>query len=65
MKLGDLLLVKPGSRTQPGTRYSQGIVVESQPHHGVVMVRWYDCMLHLENIETLSKYYVRISDETR
>jgi len=60
MKRGDLLLVRGGTHTEPGTRYSQGIVVESHGRFGTVMVRWFDGMLHLEEVERLHKYYVWI-----
>ena len=45
-------------------RYSQGIVVESQPRSGTVMVRWCDGMLHLEEVEKLERYYevIRVSE---
>jgi len=69
MKTGDFILVKEreknGMFVLPGTRYSQGIIVGSQPQYGVVMVRWYDGMLHLEEINRLEKYYEVISNESR
>jgi hypothetical protein len=69
VKLGDLILVKEkeknGVVVLPGTRFSQGIIVESQPKYGVVMVRWCDGMLHLEEMSRIEKYYQVISNETR
>jgi hypothetical protein len=66
VKVGDLILVKEknGTFALPGTRYSQGIIVESQPNYDVVMVRWCDGMLHLEEVHRLEKYYQVISNET-
>jgi hypothetical protein len=58
VRAGDLILVKKsGMFVLPGTRYFQGMVVESQPKYGVVMVRWNDGMLHLEEVDRLEKYY--------
>ena len=55
---------KNGMFVLPCTRYSQGIVVESQPLYGTVMVRWRDGMLHLEVVERLERYYevIRVSE---
>lgn len=68
MNVGDLILVKEreknGVVVLPGTRFSQGIIVESQPKYGVVMVRWCDGMLHLEEVDRLEKYYEVINNET-
>lgn len=63
MRVGDMILSR---RTETFSlpadfRYSQGIVVESQPRYGTVMVRWCDGMLHLEEVEKLERYYEVIS----
>ncbi len=66
MKIGDMILVKSlYSVVEPNSRYFQGIVVESQPRYGTVMVRWHDGMIHLEEPDRLKKYYEVISNETR
>jgi hypothetical protein len=67
MKRGDLLFVKPDDPVQPapGSRYSQGIVVEEFPQFNAVKVVWCDLFSHLEDIEPLEKHYARITNETR
>lgn len=65
MRVGDMILSRRSETFSlpPGFRYSQGIVVESQPRYGTVMVRWCDGMLHLEEVENLERHYEIIGIE--
>jgi len=65
MKLGDLLLVNPGTHVPPGGRYSQGVVLTNPTSLGFLTIAWRDGKITREFLGNVSKYYTVINSETR
>ena len=61
MKVGDLLLVKPGTNVPPGTRYSRGLVLEEVPKLHAVKIMWCDSFTEINDVMLLDQYYERIA----
>jgi len=65
MKLGDMLLVNPGTHVPPGGRYSQGVVLTNPTSLGFITIAWRDGKITMEGVGNVSKYYTVINSETR
>jgi len=57
MKLGDFLLVKPGTHVPPTGRYHQGIILENPTTLGLLTIAWRDGKITREHVSNVARYY--------
>jgi hypothetical protein len=59
-RVGDFLLVNPGTQVPPNGRYSRGIILDSPSHYGLITVAWHDGKINSEIISNITQYYTVI-----